>query len=280
MSWVVCPRCHFSQMPAEQCRRCGEPSALSPPASASAPEARHRRGPSPPAPSRSRSRPPARRPPCSLVAALLLARRGETARRRRARPPRPRRRLARSTSPADGSATVLEDARRQPAPPVLKEISIESDRDGAHPGGPRRLHRPRPRRRGRRVPDRSRRAAAARRGRRGPRRRAEGASLTLDFLELPGWMPDATASLEGARGRGRRAPGRRATCSSSRSRPTTWFRPGSTSPGFLSYAFFSPAYAPARGRGRALARDPPRARGVPSRFPEPASGTSPAPRTS
>lgn len=242
MSWVVCTRCHFSQMPGGQCRRCG--AALSSPASASAPGPSPE-APSPPAPSRSRWIAAAAAAALVLVAALLLSRRGE-----RPAPPGPTAAPSPTAASIDLSgkwrATVSKTLGGNPPRPVLKEISIESDRDGAI--------------RAARVtftdPGRGGAGAGYQTAPDGPRRVSEaaaalaaartGASLTLDFLELPGWVPARPRLWKEIEGAAQGAGTSRYVLVESLETDYL-IQAGITETGFLSYVFFSPDYAPARG---------------------------------
>jgi hypothetical protein len=239
--WVVCPRCHFSQMPAQQCRRCGEalaPPADSPPQMATPPELRK---------AASRRMWLAALAGVALVLALLwLARAGRS----------PASVAPEATPvPTPGAldlagrwhAQLSKMVGANPPRPVLKEISVESERDGGIVAA--------------RVvftdPGRGGAGAGYRIAPDGPRRLSEatallaaepkGATLPIDFLRLPGWVPERARlwrTLEGT-GHG----GETARYLLLESLETDYLvQAGINGSGFLSYAFFSPAYAPARGQ--------------------------------
>lgn len=240
-TWIVCPRCHYSQMPAERCRRCGQDLSQSQPA---------------PVPSAATEPPvPPTRRKAPWIAALLVA--GLAAGVYwLARSDRPATTGAPEATPLP-TAEALDLAGRwqgsvsktvggNPPRPALKEVSIESDRQGGilaarvvftDPGrggagagyrvasdGPARL------------------AAAAAAVAAQPR----GASLAFDFLELPGWVPARPRLWRAIEGSG---PGvGPAQYLLVESLETDYLvQAGVNESGFLSYAFFSSAYAPARG---------------------------------
>ena len=250
MDWVVCPRCHFSQQPADRCRRCGETlHATADPASASpAPAAAAAPAPAP-------ARPALHRRAIALVAAsaaILLLLILWMLRPAASSPAAP------GTAPPAPTAAALDLSGRwhgslsktvagNPPRPVLTEILLESDRGGRFTSG--------------RVvftdPGRGGAAAGYRMAPDGPRRLAEasaalaaeprGAPLALDFLQLPGWVPTRDRlwkAFEGA------SPG---------GAPTSYLlvesletdyllQAGINASGFLSWVCFSPEEAPPRGR--------------------------------
>jgi len=133
-----------------------------------------------------------------------------------------------------------------PPRPVLKEVSIESARDGGILAA--------------RVvftdPGRGGAGAGYRTATDGPRRLAEaeaalasntrGGALPIDFLKLPGWVPERDRLWRVLEGAGRSAPPARYLLVESLETDYV-IQAGINESGFLSYAFFSPAYAPARG---------------------------------
>ncbi|MGH9369672.1 MAG: hypothetical protein ACRD3M_18625 [Thermoanaerobaculia bacterium] len=240
MPWVVCPRCRFRQMTTERCQRCGE--TLAPPAAPS--EAT----PTPP-PGRATSRNArwlaALAGAAMLLVFLWLGRSG--------RPPASVARKAApvpTAGPLDLSgrwqAQLSKMAGANPPHPVLKEIWIESSLDGGILAA--RVVFTDPGRGGagagyRIVSDGARRLAEA-----APSFATEpkGAPLPTDFLQLPGWVPERARlwrALEGAGGGGE--PARYLLVESLET--DYLVQAGINESGFLSYAFFSPAYAPARG---------------------------------
>ena len=133
-----------------------------------------------------------------------------------------------------------------PPRPVLKEISIETSRDGTIAAA--RLVFTDPGRGGagagyRIASDGLRRLGEASRALEADPR---GSALVFDFLRLPGWIPDRPRLwrvLEGsAAGSG---AGRYLLLESLET--DDLIQVGLNESGFLSYAFFSPAYAPRRG---------------------------------
>lgn len=131
--------------------------------------------------------------------------------------------------------------------PVLKEVAIESDRDG--------------RIRAARVvltdPGRGGAGAGYRMAPDGPRRlqdalaavasQPRGAPLTMEFLELPAWVPARERLWRAIEGVGvPSAPSRYVLVESLEK--DYLIQAGLNESGFLSYAFFSPDYAPDRGR--------------------------------
>jgi hypothetical protein len=246
MSWMVCPRCHFSQTPVERCRRCGEPLTPSPD-----PE-----GP-PAEPDRLAPANRSRWLAAAAVGIVLVAalwrvgRRGDTGPAAAAPGPEP------TAGSLDLSgrwrASFSKMLGGNPPRPALKEISLESDRDGSI--------------RAARVvltdPGRGGAGAGYRSASDGGRRLTEalaalaaapeGAPLALDFLELAGWIPEKPRlwrALEGAGPTGGTAAGavppRYVLVESLET--DYLVQAGINESGFLSYAFFSPAYAPPRGR--------------------------------
>ena len=248
MDWVVCPRCHFSQQPAERCRRCGQalPAPGSPAVAPPPPGAEAARTPS----GKSLARRAGVLVAAAAVLLLLLVLRML---RPAAGPP-----AVPESSPPAPTAAALDLSGRwhgslsktiagKPPRPVLTEILLESDRGGRFVAG--------------RVvftdPGRGGAAAGYRMAPDGPRRLAEasaalaadphGAALALDFLQLPGWVPARDRlwkAFEGA------SPGPApASYLLVESLETDYLlQAGVNSSGFLSWVCFSPDEAPPRGR--------------------------------
>ena len=239
MPWLVCPRCHFSQMPAERCRRCGEVLQ-----SATAPS-----GPAPPSGGKTLLTRNARWLAAAavlIVAALLwLGRSGG-----RPEPAGPPATPVPTAGPLDLSgrwhAQLSKTIGANPPRPVLKEISIETGRDGGILAA--RVVFTDPGRGGagagyRIAPDgRERLAAAAAALRAEPK----GAALPIDFLKPPGWVPERERLWKAIEGAAQGAE--TAHYLLVESLETDYLiQAGINESGFLSYAFFSPEYAPKRG---------------------------------
>ena len=245
MSWVSCHRCRFSQIPAERCRRCGEPLEV-PDSSASA-------KPAGTAPSGAEPRSESARILAGaaggtlvlLVLAIALAsgrHERSSARSSRAASPLP------SGLDLSGRWTAqLSKLIGDPPRPVLKEISIDSDTDGLI--------------RAARVvltdPGRGGAGAGYRMAPDGPSRLSRAASrlavrpaateIPIDFLEPPGWLPTRPRLWRAIEGAGPDPSQTRYALVESLE--TDYLvQAGINESGFLSYAFFSKAYAPPRGQ--------------------------------
>jgi hypothetical protein len=239
--WVVCRRCHFSQVPAERCRRCGEVLGT---VSTPAPDALQA-GAAETLRSRSRKRLAA-----AVGVALLLALLWATRADRRPESTGPQATPVPTAGAIDLSgrwhAQFSKMIGKTPPRPVLKEIAIESGRDGGILAALVVFT----------DPGRGGAGAGYRTSSDGARRLAEaaaalaanpkGAALTMDFLELPGWIPERGRLWRALEGTG---PGAEpAHYLLVESLETDYvIQAGINESGFLSYAFFSPAYAPARG---------------------------------
>lgn len=238
---VVCPRCHFSQIPAERCRRCGESLGSVSPSAPGSPEADAA------AALRTRQR---RLLAAAAGAAVLLAVVWAALGNRRSETPA----VQGTPVPTAGALDLSGRWHAQfskmigtaPPRPVLKEISIESGRDGGILAASVVFT----------DPGKGGAGAGYRTSADGARRLAEisaslaaspkGAALTLEFLKLPGWIPEGNRlwkTLEGA-GPGAGIPHYLLVESLERDYV---IQAGINESGFLSYAFFSPAYAPGRG---------------------------------
>ncbi len=216
-------------------------------------------------------------PDASPQAARRCGRRGRPDRRDlgHVRRPQPGNRRTAGDADPDGGGPrplgpvarpVLEDDREDSA---AARAQGDRDRERArrrHPGGQRRLHRPRAGRSRRRVPDLPGRRAPPRGGLRGPRSQPERRRSGDGVREAAGLDPGEGSAVEGSGGR-RAQP--RTTCSSSRSRRTTSSRPESTRPDFCRTRS-SPPPTPLDG-----ARTSSRASSIRSPAPRsPGSGTS------
>ncbi|HTO74871.1 MAG TPA: hypothetical protein VMQ61_02240 [Thermoanaerobaculia bacterium] len=248
MDWVVCPRCHFSQQPADRCRRCGE--ALRAPDNSAAPAPAPGAAPAPASSGKTLSRRAGALVAAAAVILLLLV-------LRMLRPAESPRAVPGAATPAPAAA-VLDLSGRwhgslsktvagNPPRPVLTEIVLETDAGGRFTSG--RVTFTDPGRGGaaagyRMVPDGPRRLAEASAAlAAGPR----GAPLALDFLQLPGWVPARDRlwkAFEGASPGG--AP---ASYLLVESLETDYLlQAGINASGFLSWVCFSPDEAPPRGR--------------------------------
>ncbi len=241
MASIVCPRCRFRQFPAERCRRCGETlTGIAPSAEG--------------APAVPTTKPPATRGARWLAAAagvvvlaalLWLSRTSRST--ESAGPPA-------AAAPTPGAldlsgrwhGQVSKILGTNPPRPVLKEVSVESGRDGGilaasliftdpGRGGAGAGYRI--------TPDGGRRLTEATAALAGE---PAGAALSIDFLSLPGWVPERTRlwrALEGAGHGG--APAHYLLVESLET--DYLIQAGINESGFVSYAFFSPPYAPKRG---------------------------------
>jgi len=229
-------------MPGEDCRRCGE--KLPAPA---------REGAPPPA---AVVPPPAAAPvsrwllaaaaAAVLLAVLWLGRRG-TATTPAGPPPAPPPTVASIDLTGRWHTSYSKTVGGNPPRPVLKEISIDSDAEGSIRAA--RLVFTDPGRGGagagyETVTDGPRRLADASAALEGA---PSGASLSLEFLQLPGWVPDRPRLWKALEGAGRGAETSRYLLVESLETDYL-IQAGINESGFLSYAFFSPAYAPPRGQ--------------------------------
>ncbi len=227
-------------MPAERCRRCGEDLTLAqPPPAQSAGEAKA-------APSPRRAAWIAALLAAGLAAALFWL----------ARPDRPAQTAAPGATPLPTAAALDLTGRWQgslsktvggnPTRPALKEIVIESDREGVILAA--RVVFTDPGRGGAGAGYRVASDGEARLGAASAAVAAQprGAAIAFDFLELPGWVPQRPRlwkAIEGSE------PGiEPARYLLVESLETDYLvQAGVNESGFLSYAFFSSAYAPERG---------------------------------
>jgi hypothetical protein len=244
MSWVTCPHCGFTQLPAAECFKCHKridrrPSREAMPAAAA------------PEPSLTS---PAARPYLILLVALALVVVGAVVvwGSRSGAPVAPPPDAV--TTPAAWAldltgrwegrgATTLAGS---PARPALREVFVETDRSGAIVAAGATLTDP-----GRggagagyiTVPDGGRRvrdAAAALAA------SPHGATLALEFVALPAWMParDRTwRALEGAR----RGPDETTYLLLESVEPRDVVQAGLNASGFLSWLYLSGEYAQGRG---------------------------------
>jgi hypothetical protein len=183
----------------------------------------------------------------ALIAALWLARRGGES--QASAPPAAR---VPTVASIDLSgrwhASISKSLGGNPSRPVLKEISLDSDREGGIEAARLVLTDPGQGGAGagyRTAPDGARRLSevASALASASP---GSGVALSLDFLELPGWIPVRPRLWKPIEGAGRGSePARYLLVESLET--DYLIQAGINESGFLSYVFFSPAYAPARG---------------------------------
>jgi hypothetical protein len=148
------------------------------------------------------------------------------------------------------TAEVSKDLPGDPPRPALKEVSLESERQGGIVAARVVLT----------DPGRGGAGAGYRMARDGPARLARvlsaldasprGAELEPDFVSLPGWVPARRRLWKVLEGGGARAgrTGRSVRYVLLESVEDDYLiQAGVNASGFLSYAFFSPAYAAGRG---------------------------------
>lgn len=247
MGWTRCPHCGFTQVASEKCLRCAEPLPK--------PVARPTRSPG-----GTTAPPPARASRFSLqqlglgAGALLVLAVVVTLLLRR--------------SPSNGSGLAALAPLPSPAPtlnltgrwygqvsdtlavspprPVLKEASIETDRDGKIVAAQVLLTDPGRGGAGagyRSAPDGAQRitdAVAALASAPG------GAPVNVDFIALAPWMPERARLWRALEGINRKQPEVRYLLLESIEDDYV-VQAGINRSGFLSYAFFSKPYAPTRG---------------------------------
>jgi hypothetical protein len=249
MSWVTCPHCGFTQLPAVECFKCHKRMDKRP----------SREAVVPPAPAASRPPGPgitsrAARPYLILLGALaLLVVSGVIVWSTRspatiAAAPEPSVTPAAWTLDLTGrwegkAATTLAGATPRPA---LREAFLETDRSGAIVAAGAILTDPGHGGAGAgylTVPDGARRvheAAAA------VAASPHGATLSLDFVPLPAWMPahDRTwRAVEGAR----RTPEETSYLLVEAVEPRDVIQAGLNASGFLSWVYLAGDYAQGRG---------------------------------
>ncbi len=245
MGWIRCPRCGFTQVASEKCLRCGEPL------------------PKPvPKPSRRTGATvvPAERPRFSIlrgaaVALVMLAIAvGLTLWLRRA-PAKVAPVRAAVAPPTPSSALNLagrwygqasDTLPGSPPRPVVKEASIETDRDGKILSARVLLT----------DPGRGGAGAGYLTAADGAQRVADavaalsaspaGAAIHTDFVNLAPWVPTRARLWRALEGINRRNPDARYVLLESIEDDYV-VQAGLNQSGFLSYAFFSPAYASSRG---------------------------------
>ena len=247
MGWTRCPHCGFTQVASEKCLRCAEPLPK--------PVARPTR-----APGGTTAPPPARDSRFSLqqlglgagallalaiLLVLLLRRSPSDGSDQAARPPIP--------SPAPTLnltgrwyGQVSDTLPASPPRPVLKEATIETDRDGKIVAAQVLLTDPGRGGAGagyRSAPDGEQRiteavaALAAAPG---------GAPVNVDFIALAPWMPERARLWRALEGINRKQSEVRYLLMESIEDDYV-VQAGINRSGFLSYAFFSKPYAPNRG---------------------------------
>lgn len=244
MEWVTCPKCGFTQVAAEKCLRCER--------------LLERQGQTAHRPSRASGPAKIRRPvpalPAIVGAVLLLAVVGALVWRSSARTGKATASASAETTPVARTldlsgrwqAQVSKTLPGPPPRPVLKDIFFETDREGTifaagvlltdpGQGGAGAGYRV--------VPD-------------GPRRLAQaasllaaapgGAALPIDFVPFPAWVPARNRVWRALEGQSRRGEQVRYLLLES-VEDDYLVQAGINQSGFLSYAFFSPAYASGRG---------------------------------
>ena len=258
MPWTTCPRCGFTQIPSEKCLRCErilerEQAAAS--RAARAPAETVAVVPLPPPASSAR---PFRWTGghAAIAAAAAVAVLATSGLFLKARLARSREQVA-APAPSSPAPTVLDLAGRwhaqstitlpgPPLRPAVREAFIETDRDGQIRAAEILLTDPghggagagyRAGADGRALLDRFAPALAA---------DPSGAALPVDFVPLPPWIPSRARvwrALEGQRRRG----GETRYLLLESMETDYLVQAGINQTGFLSWAFFSPEYAPPRG---------------------------------
>ncbi|MGH9317441.1 MAG: hypothetical protein ACRD1P_10065 [Thermoanaerobaculia bacterium] len=244
MEWVTCPKCGFTQVASEKCLRCERLLE------------RHGQAPHPPSrpSSQAQIRRPIPAPPAIVVGivVLLAALAGLVWFRARTS-----KQTASATAVATPSTPTLDLTGRwqtqvsetlpgPPPRPVLKDIFLETDREGAILAAGVLLT----------DPGRGGAGAGYRVVSDGPRRVAEAASLLvsapagsalpIDFVPFPAWVPARNRLWRALEGQSRRGEQVRYLLLES-VEDDYLVQTGINQSGFLSYAFFSPAYASGRG---------------------------------
>lgn len=245
MEWVTCPKCGFTQIPSDKCLRCERLLEVQQ-------HAAHR-PPRPPGPVSVRRR--TRALPAFTIGLLLLVSvaavlvwrsRAPTAESAGASKPEP--------TPAASALNLtgrwqMQLSKTLPGPPprpVLKDVFIESDREGAILAAGVLLT----------DPGRGGVGAGYRIVSDGPRRVAEaasllsgaseGAALPIDFIPFPAWVPARARLWRALEGHRRKSEDIRYLLLESVEDDYV-VQAGINQSGFLSYAFFSPAYSTGRG---------------------------------
>ena len=245
MGWTRCPKCEFTQIASDNCLRCGAP--LPKPI----PKTRRPTGPLPQAP----AAPPRRGAPLAIASiAVLVAALSVTLWLRRG----PAGGTAGKAGPVAAPSPATLDLGGQwhaeksktlpgsPPRPVLKEARILTNRDGAilaaqvlltDPGNGGAGAGYRVAADGRQRLDE---AVAALAG------SSSGAPVNVDFIAFPPWMPTRTRLWRALEGQSRKRETIRYLLLESIEDDYV-VQAGINQSGFLSYAFFSPAYASGRG---------------------------------
>lgn len=252
MEWVVCPRCGFTQIPSERCLRCQRILEREELAAAAA------RDPNRVAPQRPPVSPAPPRPNVWLIAApaivLAVIIAGIFVWRNRAGRAVPQ---ASATVPARRPPAALDLAGRWQAQsaitlpgaaprPAVTEVSIETDREGQILGA--RVLLTDPGRGGAGAGYRMTTGARDLLDRIAPllAEQPKGTALPLDFLPLPPWIPPRPRLWRALEGQHRGGVGVSYLLLESLE-DDYLVQAGVNQSGFLSYAFFSPEYAPRRG---------------------------------
>ncbi|MGE5413840.1 MAG: hypothetical protein ACM3NW_06685 [Syntrophomonadaceae bacterium] len=251
MAWVTCPHCGFTQIPSARCLKCHK-SLERPAAPAGVPAASPGAPPPPGYAALLKALP---RPflwtlaglAAAVVVAVLVWSRGSAVPADTGTAPPPA-----TPEPWSLDLTGRWEGRAattiagNPPRPALREVFIETDRSGPIVAAGAVLTDP-----GRggagagylTVPDGRRRVDEAARALAGSPR---GASLSLDFIPLPPWMPRRDRlwrALEGER----RRPEEISYLLVESLEPDYVLQAGLNASGFLSYVFLSREYAAARG---------------------------------
>ncbi len=245
MEWVTCPKCGFTQIPSDKCLRCERLLEV---------QQQVAQRPSRPAPAPSVRRRPSATPALVIAGALLLGIAGLLLWRTRARTTESTAASAPAATPAAPGLNLTGRWQTQvsktlpgtPPRPVLKDVFVESGRDGSILAAGVTLT----------DPGRGGAGAGYRIVSDGPRRVAEaasllvsssrGAALPIDFIPFPAWVPARARLWRALEGQRRKQEEVRYLLLES-VEDDYLVQAGINQSGFLSYAFFSPAYSTDRG---------------------------------
>ncbi len=275
MDWITCPTCGFTQIPTEKCLRCSRPlerpeppvgrdavpadaAGVASTEAASSPNAA--RAPAPaeppaPVPSIDASDPDRGFPKRAAIAATATVAAILAFLALRSRPPAPAPQLSSTPAPAAAPARLDLSGRWEteysktlpgPARPALKQVFLETDADGAILATGVLLT----------DPGRGGAGAGYRLVSDGPQRLGQisslltaspaGANLPLDFIPFPAWMPKRERVWRALEGQSRKVLDVRYLLLES-IEDDYLVQAGVNQSGFLSYVFFSKAYAKNRG---------------------------------
>jgi hypothetical protein len=261
-TWTTCPRCGFTQIPSDKCLRCERILERQQEAAARAARAPAETVAVTPPPPHVESAPVLSRQRIAVAAGilLLLVAAGFVWRSRVARSNE----QVAAVVPAGPAQTALDLAGRwraqatitlpgSPPRPAVREVFIETDRDGQIRAAEVLLTDP-----GHGGAGAGYRSGADARGlieRFVPALAAErsGAALPVDFVPLPPWIPARARLWRALEGQPRRGSETRYLLLES-VESDYLVQAGINQTGFLSWAFFSPEYAPARGADALSAR--------------------------